>query len=47
MVAEGDGLRGLQMGKAGHHGGGVLERLLRESALIRGERPVDLVNRCL
>ena len=37
MMAEGDGLGGLQMGEAGHHGAGVLMRLLGERKLKRGE----------
>ena len=45
MVAEGHRLRRLQMGKAGHHRAGMIERLLGERALIGGERRVDVVDR--
>ncbi len=45
MMAERHRLRRLQMGEARHHGGGVLERLLGERALIGGERGIDLVDR--
>ncbi len=44
VMAEGDRLRGLQMGEARHHGRGVFERLLGERALIGGERRVDPVD---
>ena len=47
VVPEGDGLRRLQMGEARHHGGGVFERLLRERALVGGERHVDGIDRGL
>ena len=44
MMAEGHRLRGLQMGKARHHGRGMLERLLGQRPLIAGERRVDRVD---
>src|SRR5215831_14419586 len=47
VVPEGDGLRRLQMGEAWHHGGGVFERLLRERALVGGERRIDGIDRGL
>jgi len=38
MVAEGDRLRGLQMGQTRHHGAGVHKRLVGERALIARKR---------
>ena len=44
MMAEGHRLRGLQMGKAGHHRAGMLERLVGERALVGRERGIDRVD---
>ena len=44
MMAEGHRLRGLQMREARHHGGGMLQRLLGERALIGRERRVERVD---
>ncbi|MBA7474792.1 hypothetical protein ES707_10147 [subsurface metagenome] len=44
MMAEGDGLSGLQMREAGHHGCGVLQRALHQRLLERGERGLGLVD---
>ncbi len=44
MVAEGHRLRGLQMGEAGHHGCGMIERLLGERALQIGELGIQRVD---
>ena len=41
MMAEGDRLRGLQMGEARHHGRGVSERLLGERELQTCEQRID------
>ncbi len=45
MVAESDRLRRLQMGEAGHHGGGLRQRLFGECALQIRDLPIDLVQR--
>ena len=45
MMAERHRLRRLQMGEARHHGGGVLERLFGQRALIAGKRRIDAVDR--
>ena len=45
MMAERHRLRRLQMGEARHHGRRMFERLLRQRALIGGERGVDPVDR--
>jgi hypothetical protein len=44
MMAEGDGLRSLQVGETRHHGGRVGERLVGECALPGGERCVNLID---
>ncbi len=44
MMAEGHGLRGLQMGEAGHHGAGMLQRAAHQRMLERGERGIGLVD---
>ena len=44
MVAEGDRLRGLQMGEPGHDRRGVLERLLGKRAFKIAKRCVDVVD---
>ncbi len=44
-MPEGHRLRGLQMGKAGHDGGGVGERFLGQRALIGRKLDVDFVDR--
>ena len=41
MMAEGDRLRGLEMGEARHHRARIFERLGRERELERAERAVD------
>ena len=41
VMAEGDGLRRLQMGEAGHHRGRMGQGLLRERELKLGEQTVD------
>ena len=45
MMPERDRLRGLQMGKARHHGAGMRQRLLRQRLLITGKRGVEFVDR--
>ena len=40
-MAEGDGLGGLEMGKARHHRAGILKRLLGERELKRAKRNRD------
>ena len=45
VVAEGHRLGDLQMGKARHHGSGMLQRLLRERALISAQGLVDGIDR--
>src|SRR5262249_59392127 len=44
VVTEGDGLCGLQVREARHHGRGMLKRLLRERALVGGERTIDRID---
>jgi hypothetical protein len=44
MVAERHRLRGLQVGKAWHHGRGVRQRLLGQRLLVAGERVVDRID---
>ncbi len=44
MMAEGHGLRGLQMGEARHHGSGMLQRAVDQRLLERGQRRVRLVD---
>ena len=44
MVAEGHGLRGLQVREAGHHGRGMFQRPLHQRHLESGERGVQLVD---
>ena len=44
MVAEGYGLRRLQMGKARHHSRSMFERAGHQRVLKRGERGVRLVD---
>ena len=44
MMPERHGLRGLQMGEAGHHGAGMLQRAFGERVLERGQRGVGLVD---
>ena len=45
MMAEGDGLRRLQMGEARHDAAGFLQRLLGEGELEIGQLRVDVVDR--
>ena len=44
VMAEGHRLRGLQMGQAGHHRAGVLQRLLGQRPLEGGERRIERVD---
>jgi hypothetical protein len=44
MVPERHRLRGLQMGEARHHGGGMFQRALRQRLLERGQRRIHLVD---
>ena len=44
MMAERDGLRGLQMGEARHHGAGMLQRARGERMLECGQRRVGRVD---
>ena len=44
MMPERHRLRGLQMGEARHHGGGMLQRPLHQRVLERGQRRVGLVD---
>ena len=44
MMAEGDGLRGLQMGKARHHGPGMFQRAAGQRMLEGGQRRIGLVD---
>ena len=44
MMAEGHGLRRLQMGETRHYRVGILQRLLGERALITGERGIKTVD---
>ena len=45
MMAEGDRLRRLQMGEAGHHGIGVGQRLFDQRVLQIGQLPIERVDR--
>ena len=44
MMTEGHRLRGLHMRQARHHGGGVVERLLRQRTLKAHERRIERVD---
>ena len=44
MMPERHGLRGLQMGKSRHHGGGMFQRAADQRVLERGQRRVGLVD---
>ena len=44
-MAERHRLRGLQMGKARHHGRGMLDRPLDQRALERGQRRIQFIDR--
>jgi len=44
MVPQGDGLGGLQMGEARHHGVGMGERRFGERALVGGQAGVEAVD---
>ena len=45
MMAEGHGLRGLQMGEARHHGRGMFQRAGDQRLLERPQRRIGLVDR--
>ena len=45
MMAERDGLRGLQMGEARHHGRGMFQRAAGQGMLEGGQRRIRLVDR--